>query len=299
MEQTANKILASFYGLAFGDALGSKVNCITVNEIQDHYGKYYNALNFDESDDLYHVGDDTQLALYTALSMKTASISMKPIEELSKFLCLWFLDPKNNRPTSQQNLRAIERLNKGIHWSSATNTSINSSSALIRNIPIAFWFHSLSKIQTEKRWRITQEATVLTHASAESIVSSCLLNELIALLLNDCPLKDLYKRLQDTCFEQTTLWSSNIGNSLWELPGFTSSAEYLEAGFDKCLGKFQGVLTLVNDDQTDYDPCELIGEGWDAEDALAVGLYCFLLNPDDPESVVQRSAFSNGPSDIL
>lgn len=99
--------------------------------------------------------------------------------------------------------------------------------------------------------------------------------------------------------EQTTLWSSNLGNSLWELPGFSSSAEYLEAGFNKCLGKFQHVLTLVNDDKADYDPCELIGEGWDAEDAFAVGLYCFLLNPDDPESVVQRSAFSNGPSDIL
>jgi len=32
----------------------------------------------------------------------------------------------------------------------------------------------------------------------------------------------------------------------------------------------------------DVDPCDLTGEGWIAEEALATGLLCFLLYPDDP-----------------
>jgi ADP-ribosylglycohydrolase len=41
------------------------------------------------------------------------------------------------------------------------------------------------------------------------------------------------------------------------------------------------------------------GEGWIAEEALATGLYCFLLLPDDPEAVVRRAAYSSGDSDSI
>jgi ADP-ribosylglycohydrolase len=51
--------------------------------------------------------------------------------------------------------------------------------------------------------------------------------------------------------------------------------------------------------QENMDPCELLGEGWTAEEALTVGLYAFLLNPYEPAIVTKRAAFSNGPSDTL
>lgn len=299
MQQTANKILAAFYGLAFGDALGSTVNTVTVNEIEDIYGKHYEAINFDFDEPKFLVGDDTQMALYTALSMGLCLSSARPIDEVAKNLCLWFLDPQNNRPSSQQNLRAIEKLNKGIHWTSATNTSINSSTVLVRNLPIAFWLCS-PEAQKHKRWQITQEATVLTHASSECMTASCLLNEALSLLLAGYQPNELPKMLRNSAISMAAYWSENLGDTLWGLPGFLSPEEYLEKGFNKCLGKISYVDTLINDsDKEHYDPCELLGEGWDAEDALAIGLYCFMLNPDNPEACVKRAAFSNGPSDTL
>jgi ADP-ribosylglycohydrolase len=220
------------------------------------------------------------------------------MDEISKHLCLWFLDPQNNRPASQQNLRAIEKLNNGMHWASATNTSINSSTVLVRNLPIAYWLCS-PEVQKHKRWQLTQEATVLTHASSESIVASCLLNEAISLLLSGHQPNELTKMLRNAAIDMCSYWSENLGDSLWGLPGFTSPDEYLEIGFNKCLGKINYLTTLIDTEKEHYDPCELLGEGWDAEDALAVGLYCFLLNPDNPEAAVKRAAFSNGPSDTL
>ncbi|MCH2204510.1 MAG: ADP-ribosylglycohydrolase family protein [Lentisphaerales bacterium] len=298
MEQTANKILAAFYGLAFGDALGSTVDTVTVNEIEDRYGKHYEALNFDFDAPLFTVGDDTQMALYTALSMRAAIKSPRPIDEIAKHLCIWFLDPQNNRPASQQNLRAIEKLNNGIHWMSATNTSINSSTVLVRNLPIAFWLCS-PEVQKIQRWQLTQEAAVLTHASSESIVASCLLNEAVSLLLSGYRPSELPKMLKSAAIDMSSYWSENLGDKLWGLPGFLSADEYLEIGFNKCLGKIHYIESLLESDKEHYDPCELLGEGWDAEEALAVGLYCFLINPDNPEAVVKRAAFSNGPSDTL
>ena len=97
----------------------------------------------------------------------------------------------------------------------------------------------------------------------------------------------------------SSLWSENLGESLWRLPGFLSPDEYLEDGFNKCLNKLLHATAFIGSDKEYYDPCELLGEGWDAEDAFAVGLYCFLLNTDYPEAAVQRAAFSNGPSDTL
>jgi ADP-ribosylglycohydrolase len=47
------------------------------------------------------------------------------------------------------------------------------------------------------------------------------------------------------------------------------------------------------------DPCSATGAGWIAEEALATGLYCFLLLPDDPPAVVRRAAYSSGDSDSI
>jgi ADP-ribosylglycohydrolase len=298
MEQTANKILASFYGLAFGDALGSKVNSITVNEIADNYCNNYLALNFDSDEKILFVGDDTQLALYTSLALQEACEAERPIDSFIKFLNLWFLEPKNNRPTCQQNLKAIERLSTGLHWSSATNTSLNSSSGLARNIPVAYWLGNINS-QRQQRWQLTQESIVLTHAAPETIVASCLLNETIAYLLNGHKPKGIPAHLYTVSEKMSAYWSTNLGDSLWQLPGYSSPEEYLQKGFSKCLSKIQLATELIDQNKEQYDPCELLGEGWDAEDALAIGLYCFLLNTDNPENSVQRAAFSNGPSDTL
>ena len=119
------------------------------------------------------------------------------------------LDPQNNRPSSQQNLRAIEKLNKGIHWTSATNTSINSSTVLVRNLPIAFWLCS-PEAQKHKRWQITQEATVLTHASSECMTASCLLNEALSLLLAGYQPNELPKMLRNSAISMAAYWSENL-----------------------------------------------------------------------------------------
>jgi ADP-ribosylglycohydrolase len=47
------------------------------------------------------------------------------------------------------------------------------------------------------------------------------------------------------------------------------------------------------------DPCRLTGEGWIAEEAMATGLLCFLMYPDEPERALRRAAVTSGDSDSI
>ena len=47
------------------------------------------------------------------------------------------------------------------------------------------------------------------------------------------------------------------------------------------------------------DPCLATGAGWIAEEALATGLLCFLLFPDEPLTALRRAACTSGDSDSI
>jgi ADP-ribosylglycohydrolase len=47
------------------------------------------------------------------------------------------------------------------------------------------------------------------------------------------------------------------------------------------------------------DPCLATGAGWIAEEALATGLFCFLMFPDNPVAAIRRAAVTSGDSDSI
>lgn len=61
----------------------------------------------------------------------------------------------------------------------------------------------------------------------------------------------------------------------------------------------RGLDNALASPDRDGDPCRVTGEGWIAEEALASGLLCFLLFPNDPIAAVRRGAASSGDSDSI
>lgn len=75
--------------------------------------------------------------------------------------------------------------------------------------------------------------------------------------------------------------------------------QFIGRGWDECLGSLAALdVALANGDQLS-DPCAITGAGWVAEEALATGLLCFLLFPDDPLAVIRRAVVSSGDSDSI
>lgn len=76
-------------------------------------------------------------------------------------------------------------------------------------------------------------------------------------------------------------------------------ASFTARGWDECLAVLDRVQAALAAADPETDPCLAVGEGWIAEEAFAVGLYCFLLLSGDPQAVVRRAAYSSGDSDSI
>jgi ADP-ribosylglycohydrolase len=70
-------------------------------------------------------------------------------------------------------------------------------------------------------------------------------------------------------------------------------------GWDECLAALDRLDAALAAADPEADPCLAVGAGWIAEEALATGLYCFLMLPEDPQAVVRRAAYSSGDSDSI
>ena len=154
MAELANRILASFYGLAFGDALGDPLSSITYEEIKCNNPEGFETLDFAPDAKSFTVGDDTQTALYTALAMRNAISDATYKEEFIRHLLFWFDDPISNRHASQHLLNALEKHQHGLHWTSATNNSLNRCDVMARSSSIAYWMARSNEPLTY--WSIAQ-----------------------------------------------------------------------------------------------------------------------------------------------
>lgn len=298
MAELTNRIIASFYGLAFGDALGHPLSTLTYEELICDFPGGLDALEFEPGLKKYAVGDDTQMALFTSLGMRNSISSETYRKDITQYLTFWFDDPQCNRHASQHTLKALEKHKQGIHWTAATNLSLNRCDVLARGAAIAYWMARDS--ECSQYWNLSFLQASITHSHPTALVASALFTESLIWLLKKNSVQQLPAHLLMSLTAMEQCWLEKYVENLWQLPGFSSPAEFLRKGIKKCRKKIEMVIRNVqNAEYADLDPSALFGEGWTADEALAIAIYCFLQNCDSPEHAVKRAVLSNGPSDTL
>jgi ADP-ribosylglycohydrolase len=65
--------------------------------------------------------------------------------------------------------------------------------------------------------------------------------------------------------------------------------------FDQALTRLEAALEMTSQDTA----LAHIGEGWVAEEAVLMALYCFLKSPDDFLATIRRGANTQGDSDSI
>lgn len=86
---------------------------------------------------------------------------------------------------------------------------------------------------------------------------------------------------------------------LWLRAHDHGPVSFVRRGWDECLGVLDRLDAALAAPDREADPCLATGAGWIAEEALATGLLCFLLFPDEPVTAVRRAACSSGDSDSI
>jgi hypothetical protein len=109
-------------------------------------------------------------------------------------------------------------------------------------------------------------------------------------------------RLRDYAGSQRAIYHAAWLGTLWQRSDDISPQEFIARGWDECLSvldRLDAAMAAPERWRRDEDPCRATGEGWVAEEALATGLLCFLLFPDEPVAALRRAALTGGDSDSV
>ena len=295
MTDATNRASGCLFGLALGDALGAKTEFLSVPEIQQRFGP---GGPLEPPGNPARVTDDTQMALAVgeALLDSEQPLSAATLEEpLRRAFVAWNTSPDNDRAPGLTCMKACERLERGLPWPQATVPDSKGCGANMRVAPVGL----LPAVTGETRAALAQFQAALTHGHPTALAASDLTAWTVADLLAGGDLSALPRRLRDYARSQRTVYHADWLGPLWQRPFSTTPADFIARGWDECLGVLDCLDRALQQADRDADPCLLTGEGWVAEEALATGLLCFLLFPDDPVAALRRAAVSSGDSDSV
>ena len=244
--------------------------------------------------------DDTQMALAVGealIQVDSHNLNVTTLEKpLTQAFVKWLRSPDNNRAPGMTCLRACEDLERCVPWFQATRKDSKACGANMRVAPVGLL---PSHVDLNTRAATAQFEAALTHGHPTALTASGLTAWAIFLLINGEKPQQLVPLLRDYGLSQRNVSHGDWLGSLWERSYITTPEAFISRGWDECLEVFEPLdAAVMNPDYTEA-PCQVTGEGWIAEEALATGLLCFLLYPEEPQKALQRAAVTSGDFDSI
>ncbi len=290
-------------GLALGDALGAPTEFLSYARICRQYPP--NGPQEPEGTPI-RVTDDTQMMLAVGQALAETGLPVTPgtLEPvLRQHFVAWLTSPENNRAPGRTCLRACAGLRDGLPWEEATVLSSKGAGANMRVAPVGL-FANAHGLDASTRAALAQFQAALTHGHPTGLAAADLTAWVVAELAsgNSTP-GDLLARLRAYAEAQRTVYHTDWLGSLWQRASADSPAAFIAPGWDEGRAALRRLEDALASGEpaggTAGDPCDLTGEGWIAEEALATGLLCFLLFPDDPVAAIRYAACTGGDSDTI
>jgi len=296
-----SKLSGALYGHAIGDALGYPVEFLSVPEILQRFGR--EGVLQPKGNPIL-VSDDTQMSI----AVGKALMDCWEIEEditatdlsryIRKYFIEWMLSPDNNRAPGNTCMWACRNLQHSMTWQEATHRTSKGCGANMRVIPVALFKYIHPSITHTEVAKWAQLQAAMTHGHPTALAAADLTAMAVVKLLEGTSPEQLLKELVIYGESQIGVYHEDYLGSLWE--GMKSSpAAFIRQGWEECLEIL--VLTQIALMRTgpEHDPCEIIGEGWIAEETLGTALLCFLHSPRNPLKALQQAAISTGDSDSI
>ncbi|NBM18662.1 ADP-ribosylglycohydrolase family protein [Streptomyces sp. GC420] len=293
-------------GLALGDALGFPTEFNDVPSILAKCGPWRGM----ELPEPAFVTDDTQMTLALGRGIRTAMESgpLTP-ERLARPVrdeyVEWWRSPDNNRAPGRTCMVACERLSReGRPWAEASQTGSKGCGANMRVAPVGL----VPGLTDEQRAGAAQLQSALTHGHPTALAASDLTAHAVRLLAEGTEPTGLVGLLRSYALDNRDRYHEQWLGDLWRRAQDPSPARggepptalgFIRRGWDDCLAALDRLAAALRDPSPETDPCLATGEGWIAEEALATGLLCFLLFPEEPVTALRRAACTSGDSDSI
>lgn len=302
--------LDKFYGCliggAAGDALGYEIEFLGEDTIFRNFGKE------GIQDYVLHIGearisDDTQMTLFTAAGLlsdfqaKSAggNLSVRPESAIWDAYLEWYeLQCGNTIKNAKSGwlcrvpemaasrapgITCLHTL--GNKQAGCTGESINHSKGcggVMRVAPIGLFYNRHPELKDEIVFvdRLAAEAAALTHGHPLGYLTAAVLAHIVnRIVYGGCTFGD---GLKDIVLE-----------SIEYLKGYYSEQEHTRELCDL----IQKAIDLSQNEEDDLDNIHILGEGWVAEETLAIAVYCALKYQNDFSKALCVSVNHRGDSD--
>ena len=295
-----DKFRGCLVGGAAGDALGYEIEFKNERVIFSRYGER-GITEFALHGGKALISDDTQMTLFTAAGLllgtarektggaawqyreairdsyldwlRTQSArSMQPAEED----CSWLMSvPElfSARAPGNTCIMSLEQGGRGTIEKSANHSK--GCGGVMRVAPVGLYFNDRN-ISVEEVARIGAQAAAITHGHILGWMPAAAFAQIIhEISQNSDP---VYDAVMKTLYTQDEMWPES------------KEKEYF-------LELMNRAVDLASMDGSALEAIHRLGEGWVAEEALAIAVYCALKYPDDYESAIIASVNHKGDSD--
>ncbi|MCG3193002.1 MAG: ADP-ribosyl-[dinitrogen reductase] glycohydrolase [Thermoanaerobaculia bacterium] len=283
-----DRFRGSILGLAIGDALGHPTEFVSsLSAIRARWGEA-GVTDFQPSG-RHPAGtftDDTQMALAVARALIRSG--HRDLDTLMTVLgqefVAWYRHPDNNRAPGGTCMSGCRNLAGGRPWRAAGVKGSKGCGAAMRAAPIGLYFQD----DTAAMIRVAAAQSVLTHGHPTAVASSVAAAAPVAWAARGNGLSGMLDFTRE-CVSQLTanvLREAGCAEELAHQPG----AEEMLAALDS---------TRVMLGREAENVCDLLGEGWIGEEAVATALWCLHRAQGGFRESVLRGANSSGDSDSI
>ena len=290
-------------GGAIGDALGYAVEFSSYPSIIAKYGREGITKYDIAKGEKALISDDTQMTLFTAngiLVGKTRSIirgigadpycyvyyaykdwlKTQGYKTEYEHKYSWLLDvPEmhHRRAPGHTCISALQEKEMGT-MENPLNTS-KGCGAVMRIAPFGLAFGHLEKVDPQRFWDQSASVGALTHGHSMSHLSCALMSSIIGRII--------YESNDET--DLTNLIKNAVSCVRANVRGYRHREEFCDL-MDKAIA-------LVSNGKSDIENIKNLGDGWIAEEALAIAIYCACKYQDDPIKGIIAAVNHNGDSD--
>ena len=300
--RSLDKFRGCMLGGAAGDALGYEVEFMSERQIFERFGKN-GITEFCLRNGVAQISDDTQMTMFTATGLlfgttrsKTRGImgtyesyirlsykdwyrtqtEQYPLPEEFHFSWLANLPEMfHRRAPGNTCMSALRSENEG-----TTGKPINNSKGcggVMRVAPIGLYFCDRQLVPIKESDRIGAEAAAITHGHELGWLPAAALVHII-------------RRLSEN-EDETVLIA--VQDSMAMLRQLYPKKEHLET----LLGLMEKAVALSQNNCNDLDAIHKLGQGWVAEETLAIAVFCALKYSNDFEKALVASVNHVGDSD--
>ncbi len=296
-QMTMDRIRGSLVGGAVGDALGYTVEFMSYSEIVSHFGeggihRYPGGMGL--------ISDDTQMTLFTAYGLLNALGDKDAfLPSIRQAYIEWFFtqgpyaDGRTRTCWVGRIPEMVSRRAPGITCMRACASLMDDKDVsndskgcggIMRIAPVALYGAAQGRIKDVSRLdRLAGDAAQLTHLHPLGYMPAALASHIIyRMATKNRPDREALAAAAEEGLE----YVRNLYPSEWPVCG------------GKLEGKVKDAVYLAGTDIPDEKAIRAhLGEGWVAEETLAVALYCALAHFDDFGRAIRAAVNHSGDSD--